>query len=41
MDFETVMPIKTISDVRKEIAESELLLDSDDRCDCTGCACKP
>lgn len=34
MDFETVLPIKTVNDIVKEIKENEA-----DSCDCENCDC--
>jgi len=38
MDFETVLPIKTISDVLKEIKETEETPKTE--CGCGNCTCK-
>jgi hypothetical protein len=35
MDMETVLPIKTVSDIMKEIAETD-----DGGCSCENCNCK-
>ena len=35
MDMETVLPIKTVNDIMKEISET-----NDGRCDCENCSCK-
>ena len=38
MDYETVLPIKTVNDVLKEIKESEVTEEAS--CDCGKCTCK-
>ena len=38
MDYETVLPIKTVSDVLKEIKEGEVAEEAG--CDCGNCICK-
>jgi hypothetical protein len=38
MDFETVIPIKTVNDIVKELKESEAIDKS--KCDCGNCDCK-
>lgn len=35
MDFETVLPMKTVNDIMKEIAETD-----DSGCTCENCKCK-
>lgn len=35
MDMETVLPIKTVNDIMKEIAEA-----GEDSCGCENCKCK-
>ena len=45
MDFETVRPMKTVSDIVKELKESELELDTlplaeDRQCGCGHCDCE-
>jgi hypothetical protein len=40
MDMETVLPIKSVSDIVKEIKEAELLpLAGEKQCDCGVCNC--
>ena len=36
MDFETVLPMKTVSDIIKEVKETE----ETTGCDCGNCTCK-
>jgi len=38
MDYETVLPIKTVNDVLKEIKEAEVTEESG--CNCGNCSCK-
>jgi len=38
MDYETVLPIKTVNDVLKEIKEAEVSEEAG--CDCGNCTCK-
>lgn len=43
MDFETVLPIKTVNDIVKELKESELdtlPLAEEQRCGCDHCNCE-
>jgi hypothetical protein len=37
MDYETVLPFKTVNDIMKEIHESEE--PAEDSCDCGNCDC--
>jgi hypothetical protein len=37
MDFETVLPIKTVNDIVKEIKEAE---EEETSCSCGNCTCK-
>ncbi len=36
MDYETVLPFKTVNDIVKEISESQ---EPEDSCDCGNCDC--
>jgi len=36
MDFETVLPIKTVNDIVKELKETE----EENTCSCGNCTCK-
>lgn len=38
MDFETVLPIKTVNDIVKELKESEE--EEETSCGCGNCSCK-
>ena len=38
MDYETILPFKTVNDVLKEIKETDAL--EEPQCDCGGCTCK-